>query len=162
MSSKAIKLALLISLLFNLSIISAAGYFYYRDVMCGPSARAEKRHAAFAKKLDLTAEQREKMRHEEQRFTSATEGARAELVAKRKALLAVLKEDRPDRAAIDAILSDMVALQGKIEAQAMEHIINEKSVLDKEQQARFMNLLEKRLERAHSREQRHQERGFAR
>jgi len=56
----------------------------------------------------------------------------------------------------------MVALQGKIEAQAMEHIINEKSVLDKEQQARFMNLLEKRLERAHSREQRHQERGFAR
>src|SRR3989304_5919953 len=135
MSSKALKLALLISLLFNLSIISAAGYFYYRNVMCAPSGRAEKGHAAFAKKLDLTAEQRGKMRAGEQRFTSATEGARAGLMAKRKALLVVLKEERPDRAAIDAILLEVVSLQGKIEAQAIGPILNEKDALDKGQQA---------------------------
>ncbi len=162
MSSKALKLALMVSMILNLSILSAAGYFYYRDVMCAPSGTAEKRHAAFAKKLGLSSEQREKMRQEEDRFSSATEAARAGLMSKRKALLDVLKEEKPDRAAIDAILLDVVSLQGRIEAQAIEHILNEKAVLDKGQQARFMELLEKRLERAHSREDRHRERGFAR
>lgn len=157
MSSKALKLVLLISLLFNFSIISAAGYFYYRDVVCAPSARAEKRHEAFAKKLGLTPEQREKIASEERRFRSAAESARAELSAKRKSLLKVLKEDRPDRAAIDSVLSDIAALQGRIEAQAIEHIINEKAVLDKGQQAMFMGMLEKKLDRAHAHGER---RGF--
>src|SRR3972149_4311191 len=144
-NNRALKLFLLVSLLLNFSIKGGAGYFYYRENFCSVTARAEKRQAAFAKKLGLSPEQREMMGQEEQRFRSAAEGARKELIEKRKGLLKVLSEEEPDRAAIDTILSEIVATQGRIEAQAVEHILNEKSVLDKEQKARFMGLLEKRL-----------------
>lgn len=160
MKGKILKLVLLISLVFNFSIIFAAGYFYYRDSICGVSDRTEKRQAFYAKKLGLSPEQREKIKQEDLRFRSAVESARTDLMAKRKSLLSALKEDQPDRAAIDALLSEIVALQGKIEAQAIEHIINEKSVLDKEQKAVFVKLLEKRLEKSQSREEKHRGRGI--
>lgn len=147
MNSKVLKSVLLVSLIFNLSIVSAAGYFYFTR---GWTGRAEKRQAFYAKKLGLTPGQVEKIKEEDLRFRAAVESARTELTAKRRSLLGVLKEERPDRAAIDTLLSEIVGLQGKIEAQAVEHIINEKSVLDREQQAGFVDLLEKRLEKSQS------------
>lgn len=145
MNSKVLKSVLLVSLIFNLSIISAAGYFYFTR---GASGGAEKKQSLYAKKLGLTPEQAERIKEEDLRFRTAVESTRTELMAKRRDLLGVLKEEHPDRAAIDSLLSEIVGLQGKIEAQAVEHILNEKSVLDKEQQAEFVKLLEKRLEKS--------------
>lgn len=157
MNSKVLKSVLLVSLIFNFSIVSAAGYFYFTH---GGTGRAEKRQAFYAKKLGLTPEQVEKIKEEDLRFRAAVESARTELMSKRRSLLSVLKEERPDRAAIDTLLSEIVGLQGKIEAQAIEHIINEKSVLDKEQQAGFVDLLEKRLEKSQSHRGKHRTRIF--
>lgn len=156
MKGKALKAVLLVSLLFNLSIISAAGYFYYRDHLCAAADRAGKREQAFAKRLSLTPEQRERIREEDRRFQSASAKARADILEKRKRLTAVLKEDAPDAAAIDALLSEIAALQGQVEAEAIGHILNEKAVLNAEQKAEFGRLLDERLERAEARERRRQ------
>jgi hypothetical protein len=59
MKGKVLKLVLLISLVFNFSIIFAAGYFYYRDSICSvPIERRKDRRSTL--KTRPSAEQRKR------------------------------------------------------------------------------------------------------
>ncbi|MDP2689157.1 MAG: periplasmic heavy metal sensor [Deltaproteobacteria bacterium] len=151
MKSRSLKLALILSLLFNFSIIAAVGYFFIKESGCRVSPdRPAKRHAALAEKLDLSPEQKKVIAESDARFRNDIEGARKELVAKRERLFTLLKEDMPDRAAIGTVISDISALQGRIEGHVVEHILNEKAALNKEQQEAYLKLLEKRFNKVRS------------
>lgn len=151
MKNKTLKLILTVSLLFNFSIIAAAGFFLIRDRRCGVSPDSlSRRHAVMAKKLDLSPEQQKAMAGTDARFRENIEGVRKELVVKRQRLFALIKEEKTDRAAIDAVISEISALQGSIEANVVEHILNEKASLSKAQQEAYMKLLEKRFNRVRS------------
>ena len=149
MKNKTLKLILAVSLLFNFSIIAAAGYFLIRDRTCQVSPYSvSRRHAVMAEKLNLSPEQQKALAESDERFRGKIEGVRNELAAKRQRLFALIKEDKPDRAAIDAVISEISGLQGGIEASVVEHILVEKAALGKEQQEAYMKLLEKRFNKA--------------
>lgn len=151
MKSRSLKLALILSLLFNFSIIAAVGYFFVTERGCRVAPdRAAKRQAALAEKLELSPEQKKTMAEAHTRFRKNVEGSRKELIAKRERLFELIKEDVADKAAIDAVISDISALQGRIEGHVVEHILNEKAALNKEQQEAYMRLLEKRFNKVRS------------
>lgn len=151
MKSRSLKLILVLSLLFNFSIIAAAGYFFFRDGSCRVEPdRAVKRQAMLAKKLDLSAEQQKAIAASDASFRESIEGSRKELASKREALFGLIREEKPDRAAIEARVAEISALQGRMEGQVIEHILSEKAVLNQEQHEAYMRLLEKRFKKARS------------
>lgn len=151
MKSRSLKLVLVLSLLFNFSIIAAAGYFFIKDGSCRVSPdRAGRRQAMLAHKLDLSPEQQKSLAAFDARFRENIETSRKELAAKREALFILVRADVPDRAAIGSAISEINALQGRIEGNVIEHMLNEKSVLTREQQEKYFRLLEKRFNRARS------------
>lgn len=151
MKNKALKLILIVSLLFNFSIIAAAGYFLIRDRSCGAQPDSvSRRHAVMAEKLNLSPEQQKALSASDARFRENIDGVRKELVVKRQRLFDLIKEEKTDRASIDAVISEISALQGSIEANVVEHMLNEKAALSKEQQDAYMKLLEKRFNRERS------------
>ncbi len=146
MGSRFLKSVLFISLLFNITILGTAGFFYLRE--CGTSlGKAEKRYEGLAERLKLTPEQRALFKEENEKFRASIQAAHGELAEKRRHVFRLLRDEDPDRASINASLAEIGRVQGTIEAQAVEHMLREKAVLDSDQQARYMELLEKRMEK---------------
>ncbi|MBW7956755.1 MAG: periplasmic heavy metal sensor [Deltaproteobacteria bacterium] len=146
MGSKLLKPVLFISILFNITILGAAGFFYLKE--CGTSlGKAEKRHEAVTEKLKLTPEQKSLFKEEDKKFRASIQAAHGELAEKRRHIFRLLKEEEPDRASINASLAEIGRVQGVIEAKAIEHMLREKAVLNREQQERYLELLEKRMEK---------------
>jgi Spy/CpxP family protein refolding chaperone len=152
MKTKTLKLILLVSVVFNITIIAAAGFFYFRDSWCAVEKRG--RGADLAQKLDLTKEQEASMKEADARFRKDAREMRAGLLKRREALLGLIREGSPDRASIESELREMNALQGQIEAAAVEHMLEEKALLTPEQREKYLKLLEKRFERGKERMER--------
>ncbi|WKZ33911.1 MAG: periplasmic heavy metal sensor [Thermodesulfobacteriota bacterium] len=146
MGSRFLKPVLFISLLFNVTILGAAGFFYLKE--CGTSlGKAEKRHEAVSEKLKLTPEQKALFKEENEKFRASILASHGELAEKRRQIFRLLREEEPDMASINASLAGIGKVQGMIEAQAIEHMLREKAVLDRDQQERYIELLEKRMEK---------------
>lgn len=155
MKSKTLKAVLLVSLFFNFFILAGAGYFLVKDGRCRIwQDRPSQRRAALMEKLNLSLEQQKAMEAADGLFRKNVDGARKELAAKRTLLFTLIKADSPDRAAIQAAITNISALQGKIEGHVVEHIINEKAALNKEQQEIYLKHLEKRFNRVRHRDMR--------
>lgn len=146
MGSRFLKSVLFISLIFNITILGAAGFFYLKE--CGTSlGKAEKRHEGLAERLNLTPEQKALFKEENEKFRASIQAAHGELAEKRRHIFRLLKEESPDRRSINGSLAEIGKVQGMIEAQAIEHMMREKAVLDSDQQERYLELLEKRMEK---------------
>ncbi len=152
MNNRLLKTILFISLLLNFTVLAAAGYFYCRDAGCLGTAPIKEttEAAALSKELNLTPEQRKAIKEMDAGFRKILKENREKIIEKRKRVLELIREDRPDREAIDSVLSEIRELQWRIQLLAIGHIIDEKSVLSKEQQAKFYDLMEKRLEKRRS------------
>lgn len=159
MKTKSLKLILLVSVVFNLTIIAAAGYFYFRDSLCRIADRPD-RSAALAEKLGLSPEQQASMQEADARFRKEAGVKRAGLLKQREHLLSLIKAEATDKAAIGAALADIKALQGEIEAAVVEHMLAEKSMLTPQQREKYLKLLEKRFERGKERMERRFGTGF--
>jgi len=152
MKTKTLKMVLLVSLAFNVTIIAAAGFFFLRDRWCAPERPG--RHAGLADKLELAPAQEASMKELDSHFRGQVRQMRSGILTQRERLLALMKEDEPDRAAIAAALSEINTLQGRIEAAAVEHMLAERSLLSPEQREKYLKLLEKRFERGKERMER--------
>lgn len=152
MKTKTLKMVLLVSLVFNVTIMAAAGFFYFRDRWC--AAERPGRHAEVAQKLGLTPAQEVSMKEQDAHFRGQVRKMRSGILVQRQRLLALMREDAPDKAAIAAALSEISTLQGQIEAAAIEHMLAEKSLLTPEQREKYLKLLEKRFERGKERMER--------
>ncbi|OGP14306.1 MAG: hypothetical protein A2052_09480 [Deltaproteobacteria bacterium GWA2_54_12] len=153
MKTKTLKLILLVSVVFNFTIIAAAGYFYFQGSRCRIADRPD-RSAAIAEKLGLSPEQQASMKEADAAFRTEAGVKRAGLSKKREHLLSLIKAETADKAAIGAALADINALQGEIEAAVVEHMLAEKSMLTPEQREKYLKLLEKRFERGRERMER--------
>jgi len=166
MKTKSLKLILLVSVVFNFTIIAAAGFFFFRDSLCrvsdrpALSDRADMRSAALAEKLGLTPEQQAAMKEADTVFRKEARVKRAELMKKREHLLSLIKAEETDKAAVGAALAEITALQGGIEAAVVEHMLAEKSTLTPQQRERYLKLLEKRFERGKERMEKRFGKGF--
>lgn len=159
MKTKTLKLILLVSVVFNFTIIAAAGYFYFQGSQCRTADRPDK-SAALAEKLGLTPEQQASMKEADAAFRKEAGVKREALVKKRERLLSLIKAEEADKAAIGAALADINGLQGEIEAAVVAHMLAEKSMLTPGQREKYLKLLEKRFERGKERMEKRFGKGF--
>ena len=149
MKGKLLKFILVISLLLNFSILAVAGYFYCRDSGCWgvSSDRATRKRVFLSKKLGLTPDQQKTIEEKDVAFRKSVREIRDDVLRKRRSLLDLLGKDNLDRDATDAILSEIAVLEKKTQALVVDHILEERAVFNKEQQAKYSELLKRRCER---------------
>ena len=94
-------------------------------------------HAAMMQKIDkdigLSPEQKSKMNALREAFESQQKTVRAELSKKKTALKTILDNDKPDRHQADALITDILTLQGSLMRSHIDHLFNIRAILSPEQ-----------------------------
>ncbi len=143
-SSAILKFALAASLVLNLSFLSAAGYTYYKQSRTWTSpfgTKMEKGRFLF-EELSLKPDQLKAMRERTMPFRAEIDKQRAEIGEKRKALIALLREDKPDQKAVQAAIAEINRMQEEMQRKIAAHMLAVKASLDKDQQQKFFDLIE--------------------
>ena len=139
-----LKIALVVSLMFNLSVLSAAGYFYYKKdaYWVSPLGFKMRKDKFLFEELSLQPAQIQRMREKAIAFRAGIEGKREEIAARKKHLFDLMRADNPDEHAIKATVAGISRIQEEVEGMVTTHILQEKAALDKEQQKKFLDLIE--------------------
>jgi hypothetical protein len=144
MKNSTLKFLLLISLILNISILGVAGYQYYKKSTYWTSpfgTKIEKGRFLF-EELSLRSEQVKAMKEKAKPFREEVDRKRHEIALKRKELINLLRADSPDTKAIDSTISQISRVQEEMQRRVTIHILEEKALLDKEQQKKFLDLIE--------------------
>lgn len=147
MSRGSLKFFLAISVLLNLSVLSAAGYKYLsnRHSWTSPYGTKMARDKFLFDALSLTREQMTSMRQKATPFRAEVDRQRAAIVALRKELIGLLRSDAPDVGAIDAAIVRISALQEALQKQITRQMLAQKTLLNPEQQKSFLDLIERAM-----------------
>lgn len=143
-SSAILKFALAVSLALNLSFLATAGYTYYKQSRTWTSpfgVKMEKGRFLF-EELSLKPEQLNALRELTIPFRAEIDKRRVKIVEKRKALIALLREDKPDKKAVNAVIAEISKMQEEMQRKIATHMLEVKTYLDKDQQQRFFDLIE--------------------
>jgi Spy/CpxP family protein refolding chaperone len=144
MKNSALKFLLFASVILNIAFLGAAGYQYYRQSVYWASPfgyKVEKGHFLF-EELSLRLDQLKTMRERAMKFRSVIDGKREEIGMKRKELIALLRQDKPDKEAIAGMVSQISGVQEQMQMMIAMHMLNMKADLDKDQQQKFLDLIE--------------------
>lgn len=144
MKNSTLKFLLFASLILNISFIGAAGYQYYRQSAYWTSPfgyKMQKGHFLF-EELSLRPDQMKTMRETATKFREAIGENRQAVASKRKGLMTLLRQDNPDKDAIVAVVSQISGMQAQMQKMVAMHILDMKAGLDKDQQKKFLDLIE--------------------
>jgi Spy/CpxP family protein refolding chaperone len=144
MKNSTLKFLLLISLILNISFLGAAVYQYYKKSTYWTSpfgTKIEKGRFLF-EELSLRSEQVKAMKEKAIPFREEVDRKRHEIGLKRKELINLLRADSPDTKAIDSTISQISRVQEEMQREVTIHMLEEKALLDKEQQKKFLDLIE--------------------
>lgn len=138
------KIALAVSLAFNLSVLVAAGFFYHQksEYWVSPFGAKVPRDRFMFEQLSLRADQVKIMRESATLFHEQVDRKRQEIAEKRKDLIRLLRADAPDTASIHAVLAQISRIQEELERMVTTHILQQKAVLDRQQQDKFLDLIQ--------------------
>jgi Spy/CpxP family protein refolding chaperone len=147
MKNSALKFLLLVSLILNISFLGAAGYQYYKKstYWTSPFGYKMKRDHFLFEDLSLRPDQLKSMRETATKFRTVVDEKRQAVASKRKELIAMMRQDNPDRNALAAVVSEISGMQEEMQRMIAMHMLNMKSGLDKEQQKKFLDLIEKAM-----------------
>ena len=142
-----LKVALSVSLIFNLSVVGTAGYFYYTKnaFWVSPFGVKVRKDKFLFEELSLQPDQINKMREKALPFRAQIDRKRDEIAAKRNDLFTLMRADTTDGQAVKSALSEISRIQAEIEGMVTEHILQEKATLDKSQQQKFLDLIQKNM-----------------
>jgi len=147
MKSNFLRFLFVISLIFNISIISAAGYVFWRHRhranMFGDMPRREQ---IIFEKIGLRPDQIKAINDKSAAFRVEVDKKREDVIRERRALLALLKSGGP-KESIDREISRISSAQEDIQRMVAAHILEEKAILDRDQQKKFFDLLDRSMER---------------
>ena len=144
MKNSTLKFLLLISLILNISFVGAAGYQYYKKSTYWTSPfgyRIQKGHFLF-EELSLKPEQMKTMRETATKFRAIIDEKRQAVASKRKELITLMRQDNPDRKALAAVVSEISGMQEEMQSMIAMHMLDMKAELNKEQQKKFLDLIE--------------------
>ncbi len=144
MKNSTLKFLLLISLILNISFLGAAGYQYYKKSTYWTSPfgyKVEKGHFLF-EQLSLRPDQMKAMRETATKFRAIVDEKRQAVASKRKELITLMRQDNPDRNAIGTVLSNISGMQEEMQRMIAMHMLDMKAGLDKEQQNKFLDLID--------------------
>jgi Spy/CpxP family protein refolding chaperone len=143
-SSAILKFALAASLVLNLSFLSAAGFTYYNQSRTWTSpfgTKMEKGRFLF-EELSLKPDQLKALRARTMPFRQEIDKRRMEIGDKRKALIVLLREDKPDLKAVNAAIAEISGMQEEMQRKIAAHMQEVKASLDRDQQQKFFDLIE--------------------
>ncbi|MGE5301319.1 MAG: Spy/CpxP family protein refolding chaperone [Acidobacteriota bacterium] len=138
------KFLLLISLILNISFLGAAGFQYYKKTTYWTSPfgyKMKKDHFLF-EELSLRPDQMKTMRETATKFRTVIYEKRQAVATKRKELITLMRQDNPDKNAIAAVVSEISGMQEEMQRMIAMHMLNMKAGLDKEQQKKFLDLID--------------------
>ena len=144
MKSSLLKFILLVSLALNFSVIGATGYIYFKQsgYWMSPFGKKMQKDRFIFEELSLKPQQLKEMKARAIRFRSEIDRERLVISQKRKELIALMRLDAPDIDAIEAVISEINRMQGEMQRMIVMHMLDVKSGLDKEQQKKFLDLIE--------------------
>ncbi|MCG6877680.1 MAG: periplasmic heavy metal sensor [Deltaproteobacteria bacterium] len=152
MKDNRLKYILVLSLLLNFSFLCAAGYTYYqrndpsapfgfdtsRQVPVGSSSI---QHHLF-EALSLKPDQRKLFEQKAPLFHGTLAKKKNEVDRLRKSLFHLLGKDHPDGKAIEKTIAEINGVQEEIQKMVVAHMLEFKSMLDKDQQKKFFDLIQ--------------------
>jgi len=141
------KFILLVSLALNLSILVTVGYLYHRQTGYWISPfgmKMAKNHFLF-EELSLSPEQMAAMKARALLFRAEIDRGRLAVTQKRREVVALMRIDPPDVAAINTVIGEINSLQGEMQRKIATHMLEEKALLSPEQQKKFLDLIEKAM-----------------
>ncbi len=139
-----LKVALAVSLVFNLSVLSAAGYFYYEksNSWVSPFGVRMPKDKFLFEELSLQPDKMKKMRERAMSCRAEIDRKRHEIDMEMNRLFDLMRADTPDAHAVKATLSEIGRLREETEEMVASHILEVKASLDKNQQKKFLDLIE--------------------
>jgi len=135
------------SLALNFGTIGALAYLHYQDRQAA-GGKEESKPVGLRdlwRALHLDPEQRQALRQLVPEHRRQVAQMRQELVGKRQELFALLKGENPDWDAVQAKIKEISAQQSRLEEEVVRFLLECRKHLRPEQQAAFVNLVERRL-----------------
>ena len=90
---------------------------------------------------DLTTEQRQKVQDIRVTFLPKVERIRQDLCRKRMVLARALFSESADRSMVHSAAEDILKCQSELEHEVIEHILEEKEILNEKQRLDFFNII---------------------
>ncbi len=144
MKNNFLKYILILSLLLNFSLLGAAGYTRYRQsrsLPAGPLSCGFQNNYLFHE-LSLKPEQIKLFQQKAASFHGLLNQKRREVDQLRGSLFGLLGADNPDHPAIEAAITRINNGQHEMQKLVVAHMLEFKAMLDKEQQKKFLSLIE--------------------
>lgn len=147
MTNSMIKYLLLISVLLNLTILGTAGYSHYQrnTYWSSPFGPRMPQDQFLFEKLGLESAQVEALKKISIPLRAEIDHRRGELAGKRQNLIALMRQETPNLPAIRSLITEISAIQEKMQHRISAHMLEVKAMLGKEQQQRFLDLIEKTM-----------------
>ncbi|MDA8161490.1 MAG: periplasmic heavy metal sensor [Desulfobacteraceae bacterium] len=145
MKNNGLKFLLVVSLALNASFLTAVAYQYHRqsDYWTSPLGNKIKKGHFLLEKLSLRPGQMAAMKEIADRCRDKIDGKREEIAGKRRELIALLRQENPDRKAIADVVSQINGIQEQIQWMVVTHILDMKARLNKERQKQLLDLIER-------------------
>ena len=143
------RFVLAISLALNLSFLITVGYMHFKQSQYRTTpfgGKIEKNKFLF-EELSLRPEQMEKMKERSLLFRKEVDGKRNAIAEKKRKLFTLIGENQPETPAIDAAIDEISSMQEDLQKRVVQHILETKSLLNKEQQKKFLDLIENTMHR---------------
>ena len=157
MQNKILKFALILSLLLNISMLASAVYTHYtqsRFESLPFADRSQKPGELGAiylfEELSLKPDQMRPMQHKAMAFHADLERKWRQIDQRRMSLLTLMRMDNPDKKAIETTIAEITGLQHDVQKTAVAHMLEFKGMLDKDQQKRFLDLIEGAMKKSSS------------
>lgn len=158
MKNNLVRYVLVLSLLLNFSFLGAAGYTYYQrnrhppaPFGYGPPGRVPagcpSTQPHLFEALSLKPEQRKLFEKKAPLFHEALEKKGKEVDRLRRSLFELMGADHPDSQAIQATIAEINGVQEDMQKLIVAHMLEFKSMLDKDQQQKFFDLIQRAMTR---------------
>jgi Spy/CpxP family protein refolding chaperone len=147
MKNNLLKFALVASLILNLTVFATAGYHYYQRSRSwvSPFGKVMEKGKFLFEELSLKPEQVASMKSMAMPFRAEIDRRRQEIDAKRKELVTLMRDQKPDKKAIDATIKEISGKQEEMQRMIAGHMLEIKSSLDDGQQRKFFDLIERNM-----------------
>jgi Spy/CpxP family protein refolding chaperone len=147
MRNNTLRFVLALSLLLNFSLLATAGYRYYTQSSpkSSPFGMETKNGKFPFEELSLNADQAKSFHSKAMSFHGNLDRMRQEIAAMRKDLVNSMRQDNSDNKTIDAAIASISRKQEEMQKMVTSHMLEMKGLLDKEQQKKFLDLIEKAM-----------------
>lgn len=147
MKNNLLKFALAASLILNLTVFATAGYHYYQQsrTWVSPFGKVMGKDKFLFEELSLKPDQLAAMKSKAIPFRAEIDRRRMAIDARRKELVTLMRDQNPDKKAIDTTIKEISGKQEEMQRMIAGHMLEIKASLDAGQQRKFFELIERNM-----------------